>query len=86
MILNYKKTKNKKEKVWGYIRRNPQFKYMDVLIICGVSKNYLNNMLWHLTRANYISKLDKKTSLDDRYYIHSKGVKFGVKSPVLRKI
>ena len=78
---HYSKPKSQKDKVWRYIRRNKHFSFSDVMIVCGVTVNYLKTILWHLEGAKYVEIKGKNKPLTQRFYIHCIGAKFGIKSP-----
>lgn len=78
---HYSKKSSAKHKVWRYIRRNRLFSFVDCMIVCNVSEQYLKTILWHLEKAKYIKQKNESTSLKKRTYVHCLDATFGVKSP-----
>lgn len=72
---------SQKHKVWGYIRRNRYFTFIDCMMATGVTENYLKTILWHLEKAGYIRQKSFKSIPKKRDYQHCMGKVFGVKSP-----
>jgi hypothetical protein len=57
--LRYKRTSSALKKVWNYMRRNRTFRFGDVMMITGVSHNYLKNIIWHLKGIGYLQEHEK---------------------------
>lgn len=61
--INYVKRKTSKtQTIWNYIRRNPNFRVSEVMIVCDVSIEYLRRFLNALEQAGYL-KFSGKTKL-----------------------
>lgn len=41
------------------MRRNRTFRFGDVMMITGVTHNYLKAIIWHLTRVGYVEMVEK---------------------------
>lgn len=57
--LRYKRNSSALKKVWDYMRRNRTFRFGDVMMITGVTHNYLKAIIWHLTRVGYVEMVEK---------------------------
>lgn len=72
------------QKIWDYIRRNPNFRAGDILMIVPVSDRALIRYLYLLGKMNYIRRSNPKTStikfIDVEY---STTRNFGVTAPIV---
>ncbi|DAB29340.1 MAG TPA: hypothetical protein CFH84_10055 [Sulfurimonas sp. UBA12504] len=57
--LRYKRGSSALKKVWDYMRRNRTFRFGDVMMITGVTHNYLKAIIWHLSRVGYVEMVEK---------------------------
>ena len=75
--INYTRKKpSKTQTIWTYMRRNPNFRTSEILIVCTVSIEYLRRFLNALEEAKYIKLNLKKGPYSNREYrlINNTGV------------
>lgn len=67
--INYVKRKTSKtQTIWNYIRRNPNFRVSEIMIVCDVSIEYLKRFLNALEQASYVKFLGKKKPYCNQEY------------------
>jgi len=77
--LRYKRNSSALKKVWDYMRRNRTFRFGDVMMITGVTHNYLKAIIWHLTRVGYVEMVEKTKPYSQTQFTLIKST--GAKSP-----
>lgn len=81
--IDYKKRKktSKRQTIWNYIRRNPNFRVSEVMMVCDVSHSYFQKFIRYLEKAEYVRFTGKKKlPYSNREYRLIKNT--GVKAPI----
>jgi len=66
--IEYNKSLRPRQAVWNYMRRNRSFRVGDILLICEISKEYLQNFISSLKRAGYLRHENKSKPYSNRRY------------------
>jgi len=76
-----RKRRDKKQKVWEYMRRNRIFRVEDLMLVQELSWRFLKPLLWHLNEAGYLKLLEAPKDHEKRLYKMVKNT--GLKSPAV---
>ncbi len=78
----YTKKIKKNQQIWNYIRRNRNFRFGELMMVCDVGYSYLSKYIRFLEKSKYIIFIGKKKlPLSNREY---KFINYtGVKAPVV---
>lgn len=66
--IEYKKRITPRQKMWNYLRRNRNFRFGDVMIICDIGFLYLKHVLKSLERSGYVKIVEKTKPYSNRRY------------------